>query len=82
MVFISMPSTNKEVGRKIGLFLRAEMKRRNISSKELCKKLDELGMPEKPLNINNKISRGTFSAVFLVQCLKAIGYEKWDIDKA
>lgn len=31
------------------------------------------GIDEKPANIGNKLSRGKFSAVFLVQCLDAIG---------
>jgi hypothetical protein len=67
------------LGKKIGLFLRAEMIRKNITSKKLCDKLALLGVVETPQNINNKISRGTFSAAFFIQCLKAIGYENCDI---
>ena len=32
-----------------------------------------MGIHETERNINNKISRGGFTAVFLVQCLAAIG---------
>jgi hypothetical protein len=53
--------------------LKAELKRRNVSYKMLAQKLAALGVHETEQNIANKISRGGFSAVFLVQCLDAIG---------
>lgn len=48
--------------------LRAEMKRHGMTYGELA---DKLGYTEK--NLNNKISRGGFSAAFFLQCLEAIG---------
>lgn len=39
---------------------------------QLADKLGEVGIHETPANIANKISRGSFTAVFLVQCLEAI----------
>jgi hypothetical protein len=39
----------------------------------LAEKLTEMGIPETERNIANKISRGGFTAVFLVQCFVAIG---------
>lgn len=53
--------------------LKAELKRRNVSYKQLAEKLRELGVDENDRNIANKLARGGFSAVFLVQCLEAIG---------
>jgi 3-mercaptopyruvate sulfurtransferase SseA len=53
--------------------LKAELKRRNIGYKELAQKLGKLGIHENDRNIANKLARGGFSAVFLVQCLEAIG---------
>jgi hypothetical protein len=53
--------------------LKAELKRRNVSYRELAEKLKPLGVRESERNIANKISRGGFTAVFLVQCLMAIG---------
>ena len=58
---------------KVKGLLKAELKRRNITYPELVAKLAELGVTETPENIANKISRGKFTAVFLVQCLDAIG---------
>ena len=52
--------------------LKAELKRRGITYQELAAHLAELGVQETPENIANKISRGKFSAVFLMQCMEAI----------
>lgn len=53
--------------------LRAELVRRNLGYKELVEKLAEIDVKESPQNIANKMSRGGFSAAFLLQCLHAIG---------
>lgn len=53
--------------------LKAELKRRNLSYRDLAEKLGEIGIRETELNIKNKVSRGGFSATFFVQCLVAIG---------
>lgn len=53
--------------------LKAELKRRGVSYKQLAEKLKELGVDENDRNIANKLARGGFSAVFMVQCLEAIG---------
>jgi hypothetical protein len=53
--------------------LKAELKRRNVSYKALAQKLEPLGVVESERNIANKIARGSFTAVFFVQCLEAIG---------
>ena len=53
--------------------LKAELKRRNIGYRELAERLTAMGTPENDRNIANKISRGGFTAVFLVQCLEAVG---------
>ena len=53
--------------------LKAELKRRNLSYANLAEKLADVGINDSERNISNKISRGSFTAVFLVQCLEAIG---------
>jgi len=52
--------------------LKAELKRRNLSYGDLTKLLGKIGIEDNERNISNKISRGSFSAVFLFQCFKAI----------
>ena len=53
--------------------LKAELKRRNVSYAQLVGKLADIGVVDSEPNIRNKISRGKFTAVFLIQCLEAIG---------
>ena len=53
--------------------LKAELKRRGVSYKELADKLAALGVQETEPNIRNKLARGKFTAVFMVQVLAAIG---------
>ena len=53
--------------------LKAELKRRNVSYADLAEKLDDIGVKDNERNIANKIARGSFTAVFFVQCLEAIG---------
>lgn len=52
--------------------LKSELKRRGVSYRELAEKLTAMGIPESERNIANKISRGGFTAAFLLQCLAAV----------
>ena len=53
--------------------LKAELKRRGVSYRELAEKLTAMGTPDSERNLANKIARGTFTAAFFVQCLVAVG---------
>ena len=53
--------------------LKGELKRRGITYAQLAEKLATVGVTENERNLNNKISRGGFSAAFMLQCLEAIG---------
>lgn len=53
--------------------LKAELKRKNLSYTDLADKLSGLGIDEDRRNISNKIARGSFTAVFFIQCMYAIG---------
>ncbi len=55
--------------------LKAELKRRNVSYAQLVEKLNEIGVNESEPNVRNKLSRGKFTAVFLLQCCEAIGVD-------
>ena len=68
-----MPVKEKEWEDQVKGLLKAELKRRNVTYSELVGKLADLGVMDSEPNIRNKISRGKFTAVFLVQCLEAIG---------
>ena len=53
--------------------LKSELKKRDLTYAQLVEKLRELGVIENEPNIRNKIARGGFTAVFLLQCLAAVG---------
>lgn len=68
-----MPVQEKEWEDKVKGLLKAELKRKGVSYAQLVGKLAEIGVMDSEPNIRNKISRGKFTAVFLIQCLEAIG---------
>ena len=53
--------------------LKGELKRKGITYAQLAEKLAGIGVQENERNLNNKISRGGFSAAFLLECMDAIG---------
>ena len=60
---------------KVKGLLKSELKRRNVSYGQLVEKLAAIGVVDSEPNIRNKLSRGKFTAVFLIQCMEAIGAE-------
>ena len=60
--------------------LKGELKRRGLTYAQLAAKLGEIGVHENERNLNNKISRGGFSAAFLLLCLQAIGVDQLRLD--
>lgn len=66
--------------KKVKSLLKKELRDRNITYSELAEKLKEIGVEENAHNINIKISRGTFSAIFLIQCLEVIRCESINLN--
>jgi ribosomal protein L20 len=52
--------------------LKAELKRKGVTYSQLVEKLAAIGVDEKEVNIRNKLSRGKFTAAFMLQCLTAV----------
>lgn len=53
--------------------LKGELKRRGLTYANLAERLGAMGVHETERNLANKISRGGFTAAFLLQCLTSIG---------
>lgn len=66
-------STNSEWETKVKGLLKGELKRRGVTYQQLVEKLAAIGVVDSEPNIRNKLARGKFTAVFLIQCLEAIG---------
>lgn len=64
---------NLEYEEKAKNLLKGELKRRGVTYAQLAEKLAAMGIHETERNLNNKVSRGGFSAAFMFQCLEAIG---------
>lgn len=72
---MAMPDDARAV--RVRQFLKAELKRHNITYEELARRL---GDQETKASVANKLSRGQFSAIFFVDTLRAIGVEKVDLE--
>jgi hypothetical protein len=68
-----MAAKRKDWKGQVKGLLKAELARRGLSYADLAEKLGEIGVKDDARNISNKISRGTFTAIFFVQCMEAIG---------
>lgn len=60
--------------------LKSELVKRGVSNTDLVLLLSEIGVEETKASIDSKISRGSFSATFLLQCLTVIGCHKIEIE--
>lgn len=60
--------------------LKSELVKRGITNADLVALLNEIGVDETKASIDSKISRGSFSATFLLQCLTVIGCNKIEIE--
>jgi hypothetical protein len=69
----AIPKMSKGWEDQVKSMLKAELKRRGLSCADLVGKLADIGVMDSESNIRNKLSRGKFTAVFLIQCLEAIG---------
>ncbi len=66
---------------KVKRLLKSELVRRGISNSHLVLLLENIGVEETKSSIDSKISRGTFSACFFLQCLTVIGCKKLEIQE-
>jgi len=66
---------------KIKRLLKSELVKRGVSNTDLVLLLNEIGVNETKASIDSKISRGSFSACFFIQCLSVIGCSKIEIEE-
>ncbi len=61
---------------RVKRFLKAELKRADVTYEELAQRMGEMGLTESKVSIASKLSRGGFGATFFVAALKAIKVEQ------
>ena len=65
---------------RVKKLLKAEIAKKGISNAELAVMLQNIGVKETKSSIDSKISRGTFSAAFLIQCFAVMGSTHISLD--
>ena len=64
-----------EIADRVSRFVKAELKRADLTYDELAERLKEHGLAETRNSITAKLKRGTFPATFLLAVMAAIGRE-------
>ncbi|MGZ8401742.1 MAG: DUF6471 domain-containing protein [Rhodoplanes sp.] len=77
---LGMPAKQTDWQAQVKGLLKAKLKRRDLSYVDLAEKLAGIGVRDNQRNISDKIARGTFTAVFFVQCMEAIGVKVIHLD--
>ncbi|HMU99403.1 MAG TPA: DUF6471 domain-containing protein [Chitinophagales bacterium] len=70
-----------EWNNKVKRILKSELVKRGLSTEDLTALLNKSGCTETKSSVDSKISRGTFSASFFMQCMFVIGCTKIEIEE-
>lgn len=73
---MSLATTEKEWADRARRYVKAELKRAEVSYAELARRLKEHGLEETEASITAKLNRGTFAATFFLATMKAIGRQQ------
>jgi hypothetical protein len=76
---MSIATKEREWADRARRFVKAELKRAEVSYAELARRLKEHGLEETEASITAKLNRGTFAATFFIVVMKAIGRETVNI---
>lgn len=69
---MGLAATEAELADKARRFIKAELKRADLTYEQLAERLKEHGLTETKASIANKLSRGTIGATFLLATLAAL----------
>ena len=73
---MGLAKSEQELAERASRFLKAELKRADVTYEELARRLKKHGLPnETQDSIKSKLKRGTFAATFLLACLAALELE-------
>ena len=73
---MDIAAAERELVERMARFVKAELKRAEVSYAELARRLEEHGLKETEASITAKLNRGTFAATFFLATMKAIGREQ------
>jgi uncharacterized protein DUF6471 len=79
---MGLAKTEDEIAERVSRYIKAELKRADITYEELAKRLKKHGLPnESADSIKAKLKRGTFAATFFLACLAAMELEGVVLDE-
>jgi hypothetical protein len=67
-----MPDQN-ELAKQAANLINSELKRKGVTKAHFFGKLDATRIRKREVNAANRLSRGKFSAAFMLACLSAVG---------
>jgi hypothetical protein len=73
--------TEAEIAERAARFVKAELKRANVTYDELAERLKEHGLSETRNSIAAKLKRGTFATTFFLAVMAAIGREQVNLSE-
>lgn len=72
-----LPKAQEEWGQRASAFLKAEMKKANVTYADLVRRLKKHGLKdETEAGITMKLKRGSFTAIFFLACVAALELEQ------
>jgi hypothetical protein len=77
---MSIAAKEREWADRARRFVKAELKRAEVSYAELARRLKEHGLEETEASITAKLNRGTFAATFFLATMKAIGKQTLSLE--
>jgi hypothetical protein len=78
---MSVKEVEREWAEKTHRFVKAELKRANVTYEELANRLRAMGLQETKVSIASKLSRAGFSASFFLATMKAIGRQTVNLEE-
>ena len=72
---MGLAKSEEEIAERASRFLKAELKRADVTYEEMAKRLKKHGLAETEASITAKLSRGTFAATFFLACIAALELE-------
>jgi hypothetical protein len=72
---MGIAKTEAELAERTSRFLKAELKRADVTYEDLAKRLHDHGLEETRDSVAAKLKRGTFAATFLLATLAALELE-------
>jgi hypothetical protein len=76
---MDIATAERELVERVARFVKAELKRADVTYEQLADKLREMGHNETKISVANKINRGTFPATFFIAVMRALGRETVNI---